>query len=207
MQCHKAVFLERGEGVETVLSKALLILASASPRRRELLQYFGIPFAVLPSNVEENAQGSGAQQVQKLARDKGAQVFGEHPRYPVLSADTLVCLDRLVLGKPASHDEAARMLAMLSQRWHQVVTGVCLHMPDGSARECLVTTNVLFRQIGAEELARYAASAEPMDKAGAYAMQGTGSLFIDRIDGSPTNVIGLPLCEVHALLRDAGLCL
>ncbi|MBN1778175.1 MAG: septum formation protein Maf [Clostridiales bacterium] len=191
--------------METALSEARMILASASPRRRELMAYFGVPFAVIPSAAKEKADGSGTEQVQKLARDKGADVFSRNPQYPVLSADTLVCLDGMVLGKPRSRAEAARMLSMLSERWHQVVTGVCLFTPDGAIRERLVTTNVLFRKISEQEILRYAATREPMDKAGAYAMQGTGSMFIDRIDGSPSNVIGLPLCAVNELLSDASL--
>jgi len=191
--------------METALSKARIILASASPRRRELMAYFGIPFAIIPSTIPENAQGSGTEQVRVLARSKGMDVFSHHPEMPVLSADTLVCLDTLILGKPGTHAQAAQMLQTLSGRWHQVHTGVCLHMPDGTVREQTVTTHVLFRTIGEAELASYAASVEPMDKAGAYAMQGTGSIFIQRIDGSPSNVIGLPLCTVAGLLKDAGL--
>ena len=189
--------------METMLSKARIILASASPRRRELMAYFVVPFTVIPSAAEENAEGTAAEQAQKLARDKGAEVFRRYPRYPVLSADTLVWLDDVALGKPRSREDAARMLSVLSQRWHQVVTGVCLFTPDGMARERLVTTKVLFRKLGEKEILRYAATQEPMDKAGAYAMQGTGSMFIHRIDGSPSNVIGLPLCAVRDMLADA----
>jgi septum formation protein len=191
--------------METALSEARIILASASPRRRELMAYFGIPFAVVPSTAPENARGSGPEQVRTLALAKGADVLKRHPGYPVLSADTLVCLDDRILGKPVSHAEAARMLAMLSGRWHQVHTGVCLHMPGGRVLERAATTNVLFREIGGKELLRYAASEEPMDKAGAYAMQGAGSILIERIDGSPSNVIGLPLCAAAGLLEEAGL--
>lgn len=191
--------------METALQTARIILASASPRRRELMAYFGIPFAILPSTVPENAQGTGLQQVRELAMQKGRDVFSSHPAYPVLAADTLVCLGDRILGKPATHEEAAQMLKSLSGYWHEVHTGVCLLTPDGAARERTVSTRVLFRTIDEAELARYAASEEPMDKAGAYAMQGTGSIFIEQIDGSPSNVIGLPLCTVAELLKDAGL--
>ncbi len=193
--------------METALSEARIILASASPRRRELMAYFGLPFAVVPSAVPENARGSGPEQVRELARAKGADVFGRHPGYPVFSADTLVCLEDHILGKPVSHSDAARMLSMLSGRWHQVHTGVCLHMPGGRMLERVSTTNVLFRNIGEKELLRYAQSGEPMDKAGAYAMQGAGSALIARIDGSPSNVIGLPLDAAADLLAEAGLYL
>lgn len=191
--------------METTLNQARIILASASPRRRELTAYFGVPFAVIPSTVEENARGSAAEQVQLLAFEKGAEVFARYPDYPVLSADTLVCLDGAILGKPKTREEAESMLSKLSERWHQVVTGVCLFLPGGRVLKSLATTNVLFRRIGEMELKRYAASDEPMDKAGAYAMQGVGSIFIERVDGSPSNVIGLPLCEVKALLEEAEL--
>ena len=128
--------------METALSEARIILASASPRRLELMGYFGIPFAVIPSTAPENAQGTGLEQVRALAVVKGADVYKRHPGYPVLSADTLVCLDEYILGKPKSHAEAAQMLSMLSGRWHQVHTGVCLHMPDGRVLERTATTNV-----------------------------------------------------------------
>ena len=207
MLCQRKYLLERGRGMETVLSNARLILASASPRRRELLAYFGVPFAVIPSNIPEEAIGTGAQQVQVLAKQKGMDIFERYPHCPVLAADTLVCLDDTVLGKPQSHADAFRMLSMLSEQKHQVVSGVCLLTPDGAVRERVVTTDVLFRKIGEEELRRYAATEEPMDKAGAYAMQGVGSVFIEQIDGSPSNVIGLPLHTVAELLTDAKLYL
>jgi septum formation protein len=198
-------FSERGDGMETALQKARVILASASPRRRELMAYFGVPFAIVASGAAEDAEGNGLEQVRALARLKGREVFTRHPEYPVLSADTLVCVEGAVLGKPVTHAEAFQMLSLLSGRWHQVHTGVCLHLPGGAVLERTETTNVLFREISETELRRYAESEEPMDKAGAYAMQGTGSIFIDRVDGSPSNVIGLPLCAVAELLLEAGL--
>ena len=191
--------------METTLQKARIILASGSPRRRELMTYFGIPFTVIPSEVEENAKGSGLEQVRQLALEKGADVFNRYPHYPVLAADTLVCLDDVILGKPKTREEAESMLSMLSGRTHQVVTGVCLFLPGGKTLTRTATTDVLFRAIGEAERKWYTASDEPMDKAGAYAMQGVGSMFIDRISGSPSNVIGLPLCEVTALLEEAKL--
>jgi len=191
--------------METALQKARVILASASPRRRELMAYFGVPFAIVASDIPEEAAGSGLEQVRVLARLKGGDVFARYPQYPILSADTLVCIDGRILGKPSTHEEAFEMLSLLAGRWHQVHTGVCLHRPGGSILERTETSNVLFRKIGETELRRYAGSEEPMDKAGAYAMQGTGSIFIERIDGSPSNVIGLPLCAAADLLKEAGL--
>jgi septum formation protein len=191
--------------METSVSQARLILASGSPRRRELLAYLGIPFAVVPSEAEENASGSGLERVAALARLKGAEVFAQYPYLPVLSADTLVCADDLILGKPADAADAQRMLGMLSGRWHSVYTGVCLHMPGGAVHERVETTRVKFRRMAPEEIIRYVQTGEPMDKAGAYGMQGVGGIFVERIEGSPTNVIGLPLSAAAALLAAAGI--
>lgn len=191
--------------METTVSQARLILASGSPRRRELLTYFGLPFAVIPSDAEENAQGSGLERVAALARLKGTEVARRYPALPILSADTLVCVDDLVLGKPADTEDAVKMLRLLSGRWHSVYTGICLRTPDGQLRERVDTTRVKFRTLPAAEISRYVETGEPMDKAGAYAMQEIGGLFVERIDGSPTNVIGLPLAVVASLLQAAGL--
>ena len=191
--------------METTVSQARLILASGSPRRRELLAYFGLPFAVIPSDAEENAQGPGLERVAALARLKGTEVARRYPALPVLSADTLVCVDDLVLGKPADAEDAVKMLRLLSGRWHSVYTGTCLRTPDGQLREKVDTTRVKFRTLHAAEISRYVETGEPMDKAGAYAMQEIGGLFVERIDGSPTNVIGLPLAVVASLLQAAGL--
>lgn len=191
--------------METTVSQARLILASGSPRRRELLTYFGLPFAVIPSDAEENAQGSGLERVAALARLKGTEVARRYPALPILSADTLVCVDDLVLGKPADTEDAVKMLRLLSGRWHSVYTGICLRTPNGQLRERVDTTRVKFRTLPAAEISRYVETGEPMDKAGAYAMQEIGGLFVERIDGSPTNVIGLPLAVVASLLQAAGL--
>jgi septum formation protein len=193
--------------METPVSQARLILASGSPRRRELLAYFGLPFAVVPSDAEENASGSGLERVAALARLKGAEAFQKYPSLPVLSADTLVCLDDQVLGKPADEADAFRMLTLLSGRWHSVYTGICLRTPDGRMRERVESTRVKFRYTSPGEIARYVSTGEPMDKAGAYAMQEIGGIFVERIEGSPTNVIGLPLAAVAALLQAAGISL
>jgi septum formation protein len=191
--------------METPVSQARLILASGSPRRRELLAHFGLPFAVIPSDAEENATGSGLERVAALARLKGTEVFQKYPFLPVLSADTLVCLDDQVLGKPVDSADAFRMLTLLSSRWHSVYTGVCLRTPDGQIRERVETTRVKFRYAAPGEIARYVSTGEPMDKAGAYAMQEIGGIFVERIEGSPTNVIGLPLAAVATLLQAAGI--
>ena len=191
--------------METTLRQARLVLASGSPRRRELLAHFGIPFAVVPSGADEAATGTGLTQVAALARRKGADVFARHASLPVLSADTLVCLDDLVLGKPLDEGDARRMLRLLSGRWHSVHTGVCLHLPGGAVLERVETTRVRFATLSDAAIARYVATGEPMDKAGAYAVQEIGGILVERIEGSPSNVIGLPLSAVAALLAAAGL--
>ena len=170
-----------------------LILASASPRRQELLGFYGIPFEVIPSGAEEDASGSGEEQVRQLARRKCEDVAARYPDRMVLAADTLVCVDDAVLGKPADAEDALRMLKLLSGREHQVHTGVCLYCPDGRYVEQVATTSVTFLPVGEELLRRYIATGEPMDKAGAYAIQGRAGALIASITGSPTNVIGLPL--------------
>lgn len=170
-----------------------MILASASPRRQELLGFYGIPFEVAPSGADEEAQGTGEEQVCQLARRKCQDVASRYPDRLVLAADTLVCVDDAVLGKPADEADALRMLKLLSGRTHQVHTGVCLYCPDGRFIERVATTRVTFLQVSDEILRRYIATGEPMDKAGAYAIQGRAGAFVARIEGSPTNVIGLPL--------------
>ena len=170
-----------------------LILASASPRRQDLLGFYGIPFEVIPSGAEEDASGSGEEQVRQLARRKCEDVAARYPDRMVLAADTLVCVDDAVLGKPADAEDALRMLKLLSGREHQVHTGVCLYCPDGRYMEQVATTSVTFLPVGEELLRRYIATGEPMDKAGAYAIQGRAGALIASITGSPTNVIGLPL--------------
>ncbi len=191
--------------METSLAKARLVLASGSPRRRELLAHFGLPFAVVPSGADETAAGTGLTQVAELARRKGADVFARHGALPVLSADTLVCLDDQVLGKPLDAADACRMLRALAGRWHSVHTGICLHLPGGAVLERVESTRVRFTTLSDAAIARYVATGEPMDKAGAYAIQEIGGIFVERIEGSPSNVIGLPLAAVAALLTAAGL--
>ncbi len=170
-----------------------MVLASASPRRQELLGFYGIPFEVVPSGADEDAIGTGQEQVQLLARRKCEDVAQRCPGRLVLAADTLVCVEDQVLGKPHDEADALRMLRLLSGREHQVHTGVCIICPDGRMLERVATTKVTFLSVGDELLGRYIATGEPMDKAGAYAIQGRAGAFISRIEGSPTNVIGLPL--------------
>lgn len=181
-----------------------LVLASASPRRQELLALLRIPFEVIPSTADETVSGNGRERVKVLAQRKGEEVAARLNDRVVLSADTLVCVDDQILGKPESEADACRMLTLLSGREHQVYTGVCLIVPGRAPQVVCCATAVHFAPLSPQLIARYVATGEPMDKAGAYAIQGHAGAFIDRIDGSPTNVIGLPLEAVAKLLSDAG---
>lgn len=182
-----------------------LILASQSPRRRELLSLYGIPFVVEPSQADEDhATGTGRERVVQLAQAKCAEVANRHPGRMVLAADTLVCVDNAVLGKPVDEAEAARMLRLLSGRAHQVYTGVCLRLPDGREWCEADETHVTFMPLTDELIRRYVATGEPADKAGAYAIQGAAGVFISHIEGSPSNVIGLPLGLLTRFFQEAG---
>ena len=183
-----------------------LVLASASPRRLELVSLLGIPFEVIPSRAEENdVTGSGKERVRVLARRKGAEVAARLPGRTVLAADTLVCVENEVLGKPVDEADAARMIRLLSGRSHWVYTGVCLLLPDGTVREEVCGTEVCFAELDEDEILRYAASGEPLDKAGAYAVQGRAAAFIEHISGSYSGIMGLPMFEAAQLLRSVGI--
>lgn len=182
-----------------------IILASQSPRRRELLGLYGIPFVVDPSQAdEEHVQGTGAQRVQKLAQLKCAEVAARHPGRMVLAADTLVCVDDEILGKPKDEQDASRMLHLLSGRAHEVHTGVCLRLPDGRQLCGVDTTRVFFLPLSEQSIRRYIATGESMDKAGAYGIQGRAGIFVSHIEGSPSNAIGLPLGLLTRFLTQAG---
>jgi septum formation protein len=182
-----------------------LILASASPRRAELLRNAGIEFEVTPAHVPELRQpGEPAEEfVRRLAREKGQAVAGQQPSRLVLGADTEVVVDGEVLGKPRDADDAERMLRLLSGRSHAVITGVCLLGP-GIADTRAETTRVSFDVLSDEEISAYIASGEPLDKAGAYAIQGIASRWITRLDGCYFNVVGLPVPLVYRMLREHG---
>jgi len=187
---------------------ARLILASASPRRAHILRALGVPFRVVVSDVEESLLPGedGASAAERLARRKAEEVARSRAAagLPVLGADTVVICDGRVLGKPSSPSDAAAMLRLLSGRTHQVVTGVCLVGPRGalSGREA---TEVAFAPLGEPEVAWYVATGEPMDKAGAYHVDGRAALFITSVSGSPSNVAGLPVRLLLRLCREARL--
>jgi len=179
-----------------------LVLASASPRRRALLEQLGIPLRIDPAHLDENVRaGEPAERyVLRLAREKAEAVQVRHPNVRVLAADTSVVLDGEVLGKPATTDEALEMLRRLSGRRHQVMTAVAV----AGAGERLVTAGVTFALADDAALRWYVSTGEPMDKAGAYAVQGIGGFLVERIEGSHSAVVGLPLVETVALLRESG---
>jgi septum formation protein len=190
-----------------------LILASASPRRRELLGRLGLPFETWPSGAEEPlAPGvPGSILAADLARMKARHVADQVRAAAltpavVLAADTLVVVDGRPLGKPASRDDARQMLRVLRDRSHEVVTGVAvLGLPDGREMAAAVTSHVVMRAYGDAEIDGYVATGEPDDKAGAYAIQGLGGRLVARVDGCVTNVVGLPLGTTARLLRAFGL--
>ncbi|MBQ2835002.1 MAG: septum formation inhibitor Maf [Clostridia bacterium] len=178
--------------------KLPLVLASGSPRRKELLELMGIQYTVDVSDVDESFAGSPENMVLELSARKAASVAARHPDALVLAADTLVFGDE-VLGKPGTPERAREMLRALSGKWHSVYTGLTL-MDTQSGREIRRAdmTRVHFVELSDAEIERYVAGKEPLDKAGAYGIQGQGGMFIDRIDGSYSNVVGLPM----AMLRD-----
>jgi septum formation protein len=200
----------------------MLVLASASPRRQELLRNVGISFAVQVADLDETPlPGEGARDcAERLAREKALKVWRARPQDVVLGADTVVVVDGTILGKPADGDDAARMLRMLSGREHRVITGVCLVRGvvsgqgsaaselEARAREELKsaseTTVVTMSEISEREIRDYVATGEPMDKAGAYAIQGIASRWIPRIEGDYSNVVGLPVALVYRMLRKDG---
>jgi septum formation protein len=183
-----------------------LILASASPRRQELLREAGISFEVHPAHIAEQRKPGEPPlaYVLRLAEEKARALARRFPDRYVLGADTTVVADEHVLEKPADYSDAARMLRLLSGRAHQVITAVSLVKPGGQSDTRACTTQVIFRKLSEEEIQRYVASREPMDKAGAYAIQGDAAGFADRMEGEYSNVVGLPLSLVTEMLRANG---
>ena len=210
----------------------MLVLASASPRRQELLRNAGISFTVQPADIDETplAGERPRECAERLAREKALAVWRTRPQDLVLGADTIVVVDETILGKPVDADDAVRMLRLLSGRVHRVITGVCLveavvsrqfavgeaaphtvqsrqspyeilRTEDGEPRTTSETTLVTMSELSDDELRDYVATGEPMDKAGAYAIQGMASRWIPRIEGDYSNVVGLPVALVYRMLR------
>jgi septum formation protein len=218
----------------------MIVLASASPRRQELLRIAGIPFTVQAADINETplAGESPRDCAERLAREKALAVFQSRPQQCVLGADTIVVVGDTILGKPGDAEDAARMLRLLAGGTHAVITGVCLvgtvaggqwseaskskiaraaghidrkpttgHQQLATAleRTASESTLVTFCELSDDEIRDYIATGEPMDKAGAYAIQGVASRWIPRIDGSYSNVVGLPVAMVYAMLRERGM--
>ncbi len=183
---------------------ARLVLASRSPRRRELLAALGIPLPVVPAETDEAVRPGEAPEayVARVAREKARAVAGE----VVLAADTAVVVGQEILGKPLDAADAARMLRALSGTRHRVLTAVCVRCsaPPPREREVTVSTEVRFRPLGDEEIEWYVGTGEPLDKAGAYALQGLGGALVGSVEGSVSGVVGLPLAESLALLDEVG---
>ncbi|MDF3130913.1 Maf family protein [Kiritimatiellaeota bacterium B1221] len=179
-----------------------LILASASPRRAELLRSAGIRFEALAAEVDETPLPREEPEalVCRLSRSKAEAVAALHPDAAVLAADTVVVFDEEIFGKPGTAEEAVDMLEQLSGDQHEVMTGFTLLRPGSDAICELVVTEVTFRELGKAEIQSYVDSGEPMDKAGAYGIQAGAAGFVSRIEGSYTNVVGLPLAEVVGLI-------
>jgi septum formation protein len=192
----------------------MLVLASASPRRQELLRNAGIPFVAQPTDIPEVPHQGEAPRVfaERMAREKALAVFGERPDDLVLGADTIVVVGPEILGKPRDDADAVRMLRMLSGLTHQVITGVCLAGPQpgtgnrtpGHGFEDVrsETTFVTMEALSSDDIRSYISTGEPMDKAGAYAIQGRASRWVSRIEGDYFNVVGLPVSLVYRMLNE-----
>lgn len=186
-------------------AEPILILASASPRRRELMDLTGIHYEVDAPGVDEDCDLPAMETVGVLSRRKAAAARQAHPDRPVLAADTLVAIDGRALGKPADEQEAFRMLRALSGRAHQVYTGVCVIAADGRVFSDVDTSEVVFDEMTDEEILSYIRTGEPMDKAGAYALQGMAAMWVREVRGSPSGIIGLPMRLTRRLLAEAGI--
>lgn len=184
-----------------------LILASASPRRRELLQQAGVIFTIIPSNTAEDIRPGEAPEVYALrvAREKATDVATHQPGNWVLGADTIVVIDDTILGKPRDAADGFRMLRLLSDRTHRVMTAFVLFDPNGQAyANQIVTSQVTFKPLADAQIQEYLATGEPFDKAGAYAVQGIGAALVEKVEGSYASIVGLPIDEVLRVLRAAG---
>jgi septum formation protein len=182
-----------------------VVLASASPRRRELLNLIGIPHEVRPANIDETMRPREApsRHAERLAREKASAIAERDADLITIGADTVVVVNRKVLGKPADAADAARMLGMLSGREHTVITAVAVSR-GRKLRSAIEEVRVRFRRLSDDEIEAYIATGEPMDKAGAYGIQGFGATIVERIEGDYFAVMGLPLVRLVGLMRDVG---
>ena len=195
MKCNEKIL----EGYALFDLRVPLILASGSPRRKEILDLMGLPYTVDVSDADESFSGGPKEMVMELSKRKALAVAQRHPHSIILAADTLVFADS-VLGKPQNEEDACRMLEQLSGQWHSVYTGVTLiHSGTGKIIQNADQTKVHFTTLSAQDIKDYV---EPMDKAGAYGVQGMGGMFIDRIEGSYSNVVGLPMAMLREMLGE-----
>lgn len=178
------------------------ILASQSPRRRELLSLLWDSFETCPAEIDETLQGGCPleQEVQRLASEKALAAARENPDAVIIGADTLVELDGLVLGKPRDEADARRMLSLLSGQTHRVLTGAAVVLPEQKVYTLRNSTKVTFRPLSAEEIDAYVATGDPLDKAGAYGIQGRGAVLVAGIHGDYYSVMGLPVAQLYELL-------
>lgn len=185
-----------------------VILASNSPRRRELLRQLGVSFTVDPADVDESVRPGESPEAYALrvALDKARAAAARTGKGIIIAADTIVVLDDTVLGKPADARDAERMLALLSGRMHQVITAVAVtNVASGRTLTRTAATKVWFRRLTQEEIAAYVVSREPLDKAGAYGIQEKGALLVEKIEGCYFNVVGLPLALLAEMLKEFGI--
>jgi septum formation protein len=197
-----------GKFVVLITSDKQIILASASPRRRELLRQIGVDFTIDPADVDERVLPNESPEAYatRVALEKARVAAQRAGKGIIIAADTIVVLDNAILGKPADHGDAERMLKMLSGRTHQVMTGIAvMDSATGKTVTRASITNVRFRELSPDEISWYAATGEPLDKAGAYGIQEKGSLFISRIEGCYFNVVGLPLSLLGEMLLEFGI--
>ena len=188
------------------LSSNKLILASRSPRRSELLRSLRLDFEVSPSKVDEitDPEQSPEQNATNIARDKARWVARQNPGSYVLGADTMVVLDQEIIGQPTDEEDAYRILSKLAGKQHRVITGVVLITPKTEEYETAVISRVTLKSISENEIRSYIATKEPLDKAGAYAIQGEGSFLVESWEGSWSNIVGLPLEALTDLFEQAG---
>jgi septum formation protein len=189
--------------MKKLTNNANIILASKSPRRRYLLEQAGLEFSVIPSGINEESVPTDSPEsyARILAEYKAKDVSKAHPDSWVIGADTIVFIDDTILGKPGSSDEARKMLRRLSAKTHQVITGYCICCKERNRFFSeSIKTDVFFKELTNDEIQWYIHTGEPFDKAGSYAIQGLGTFLVKRINGSYTNVVGLPVCEILEFL-------
>lgn len=206
---HRCTFCTAYDIVLWVIEMDEIILASASPRRKEILTLMGLSFSIEPDDADEimpSGEVLPTEKVKYLARQKALHIATKHPEAVVIGADTIVVLDGRILGKPHSQTEASIMLSALSGREHDVYTGVCVIRGDTviCESEC---TRVSFMPLTADMIRAYIATGAPMDKAGAYGIQGFGGMFVEKIHGCYFNVMGLPMHRLFLMLKQTGIVL